>query len=961
MIRSARRLLLATAGAVILTGLPAMASAQDVAPAWPQATSDLPADEAVRFGTLPNGMRYALMANDTPPGQASLRLRIDAGSLHEGEDQLGLAHFTEHMLFNGTEEIPENDLLRILERRGLAFGADTNATTSFDQTFYRLDLPQTDDGTVDDALRILRQQVSSALMDPAAIDAERNVIVGEERTRNTPQLRSAIAQFGLLAEGQRLADRMPIGDLDIIRNAPAERFVAFYDAYYRPSRTTLIAVGDFDLDAMEAKIRDQFGDWTPRAADGPEPDLGQIADRDAETAILVEPGVVSNVQINWVRPPDLDPDSASERREDLIPALGLAVLSRRLGEMARADDPPFIQAGASTAGLFDTLELTTVLAVFNEGQHARAIQTLEQEQRRLTQYGVSQTELDREITEVRTALENAVATAPTRTTPGLANALLSNVNEDTVFTTPQTNLDQFNAAVDGLTAETVNAALPAVFAGEGPLTLIVSPVAIPEGEDGITQIIEASRQTPVEARADQADLQWPYAEFGAPGQVTDQREIAEIGATVVTFDNGSTLTVKPTDYREDQILVALRTGRGELAMPADQQSVLAIGSGVLTAGGLGQLTADDLERVLSGRVYSSGFSIGSDAFEFSGATRPEDLGLQMQVLTAYLTDPGVRPAPFEQIKAIFPQIIAQSSATPQGVFSLRSPELLASGDQRAAIPSAETLQSWNNDQLKAAITEALATGAVHVTMVGDVTVEDAIAATASTVGALPQRAAAPEPTATSAVRRFPQPVSEPVQLTHTGPAEQALAYVAWPATDAVTDHTEARTIDMLHRVMTLRALEEIRERQALTYSPSVDFSASQTFEDYGLISMAGLVTPENIQPFFAAAEAIAADLAANPIDQDELDRARRPEVEAQRQAQAGNAWWLSELSDIVEKPGDVGQITTAISDLEAVTPADIQAAAQRYLRPDTAWKATVVSENPPSTATPAPAAQPAGS
>lgn len=289
--RSPRHLLLLAASSLALMGgaaLPAVAlappptaAAQDAQPSqpWAQAASDIPADTAVRFGTLPNGMRYAIMKNATPPGQASLRLRIAAGSLMENEDQLGLAHFMEHMAFNGTTNVPENDLLRILERLGLAFGADTNAFTSFDQTAYTLELPRTNDETVDTSLRIMREQVSEALMKAEAIDEERGVIEGEERLRNTPGLRSTKAQLALLAPGQRLSNRLPIGDLSIIRSAPRERFVEFYNAYYRPERATMIAVGDFDVDQMEAKIKATFSDWKPKAADGPNPDLGNVAPR----------------------------------------------------------------------------------------------------------------------------------------------------------------------------------------------------------------------------------------------------------------------------------------------------------------------------------------------------------------------------------------------------------------------------------------------------------------------------------------------------------------------------------------------------------------------------------------------------------------------------------------------------------------------------------------------------------
>ena len=290
-------------------GLPAVAIAQ--APAatasvdgqptdpWGQTLSDIPADASVRFGVLPNGMKYAIMRNATPPNQAALRLRFDAGSLSETDAQKGLAHFLEHMAFNGSNNIPEGEMTKRLERLGLSFGGDTNAFTSFDQTAYTLNLPNTTDEVVETSLFVLRETASELLFDAAAVDAERGVIVGEERTRDVPGLRAAKAQFAFLAPGQRLADRFPIGDLNIIRTAPRDEFVDFYRKYYRPERATMIAVGDFDIDKMEAQIKAAFSNWDNPAADGPEPVLGEVQPRETETRIFQEPGLQSSTQIFW--------------------------------------------------------------------------------------------------------------------------------------------------------------------------------------------------------------------------------------------------------------------------------------------------------------------------------------------------------------------------------------------------------------------------------------------------------------------------------------------------------------------------------------------------------------------------------------------------------------------------------------------------------------------------------------
>lgn len=954
--RSARRLLLLVAASttVLLAASPALAQAQ-VQPSdpWAQAASDIPADANVRFGVLPNGMQYAIMRNATPAGQASLRLRIDAGSLMENEDQLGLAHFMEHMAFNGTTNIPENDLLRILERLGLAFGADTNAFTSFDQTAYLLELPRTNDETVDTALRIMREQVSEALMAPAAVDAERGVIEGEERMRNTPQMRIAKAQFGLLASGQRLANRLPIGDLNIIRTAPRDRFVEFYNAYYRPNRATFIAVGDFDVEVMEGKVRAAFESWTPEAADGPDPDLGQIAARGPETRILVEPGIQSSVDINWIRPPDLDPDTVAERRESLIRNLGLAVLTRRLGELARADSPPFVSANASTATVFDSLSAGSVSANFNPGGLTRALETIEQEQRRLVRFGITQAELQREITDNRTRLQNAVTAAATRSTPALANGLLGAANERNVFASPATSLDLFNATVEGLTPDQVTAAVRPVFEGQGPVVMITSPVAIEGGEAAVTAALEASRQVAVTARVDDAALEWPYTDFGTPTRPSARAEIADLGVTRVDFPNGVRLFVKPTDFRDNQILVNVRTGIGELALPTDRVTAMTLANSVMGPGGTSKLTMDQLTRVLSGKTYSVNAGIATDAYTLSGATRPEDLQLEMQVLTAYLVDPGLRVAPFELARSQFPAQLAQLRATPGGVLGRDLGELISSGDQRDAMPTEEEIAAMSIEEVRAGVTEGRSRGPIDIVVVGDVTVDAAIATVANTFGALPDRGPQAEPLAGSDVRRFPAPTAEPVQLKHEGPGEQAIGLIGWPTTDSIGDKLEARQLSILNAVVQLRLNEEVREKLGIAYSPGSGASSSSVFPDYGYLLMLAETRPENLPTLFTAFESIAASLRDTPISDDELLRARAPVVESLRRNQADNGYWVGQLAEAGRRPETFDEIRSHVTDYETVTSADIQRLARQYLTADKAWRLTITSDNPAAPAAPA--------
>jgi zinc protease len=969
MISPRRLLLLAASSAALLAGaaLPAYAQtapAAASAPAtpsdpWAQTASDLTPDAAVRFGVLPNGMRYAIMHNATPPHQAALRLRIDAGSLSERDDQQGLAHFLEHMAFNGSTHIAEGDMTKNLERLGMSFGGDTNAQTSFDQTFYQLNLPNTSDEVVDASLFSLREVASELLFDSGAVDRERGVIEGEERTSDSPGLRSLKALLPFLAPGQRLADRLPIGDLNIIRTAPRDRFVDFYKAYYRPERATLIAVGDFDVDAMEAKIRAKFGDWSNPAANGADPDLGHIQPRQPETLIHVEPGAQSSAQIFWTVPHDDSPDTSVERRKLVVRSLAAAVLNRRLSDITRQPNPPFLSAGGGYQSLFNALDAGSLSVSYNPGEWKPAIAAAEQEQRRLVQYGVSQSELDRELTEFRTALTAVAAGAATRQTAGLAGGLVDAVNNNEVFTNPNDDLKRFNAIAPTITVDEVNAAARKTFSGNGPLVFVTSPTAIEGGEAAVTAALEASRQTPVSAPVIAADVQWPYTSFGTPAQPSGQSEIADLGATLVTFPNGVRLTVKPTTFADKQILVTVRVGNGYLDLPTDRPTPVTWAAGSeLTEGGLGKLTTIQLEQVTAGNVVGVNFGADQNAFQFGGSTRPEDLNLQMQLMAAYFTDAAWRPEPFARTRGAFPQALTQARAVPAGAFSLAAAGLLAGGDPRFGLPTEQQIAAASLDDLRQTVNQSISRGPIEIVIVGDVTVADAIASVGSTFAALPKREPAVTPSPQALHVAFPAPTASPVELHHTGLPTQALGYVAWPTVDSIGDRRPARIVNLLARVLQLRVTDEIREKQGAAYSPGAAATSSLVFPDYGYVFIQVETPPEALPVFFQTADAIAAGLRDAPVSEDELNRARLSAIESIRRSQAGNGYWLGALKGVQTDPTQIEAIRTVISDLEAITPADLQKAAQTYLEPGRAWRAQVTSETP-AAPTAAPTAAPA--
>jgi zinc protease len=930
------------AGGLIAALAAASPAAQPAAqaPAAAAARPSLRPDPAIRFGMLPNGMRYQILRNATPPHNASLRLRIDVGSMYERDEQRGLAHFIEHMVLNGTKNVPEGEFVHRLERAGLKFGPDTNATTDFRQTVYMLDLPETDPATVDTALFLLREVAGEASFAPAAIDSERGIVLSEERTRATPQLRNAEDELAYLLKGDVLPTRLPIGLPDIIRTAPRDRFTALYDAYYRPERATLIAVGDFDVDAMEAKIRAQFGSWKGRGRAGAELPAAAIAPRSAESHVFVEPGVPTRVSLSWVRAPDLRPDDRAARIERLTGQLGLQILNRRLERIASSGNAAFIAAAAIRTNQSQRADVTQLIGIAQPGKWQAALAAVEQEQRRALQFGFAQSELDREVAELRAALTAAAKGAATRPSARLAQAMVDSANEGKIFTSPADDLALFEEAVKGLTAERVTDATRALFAGGGPLVYLTSPTPVEGGERALLAAYTQSHGTAVAQGAVQQAQAWPYASFGKPGAVAERKEIASLGVTTVRFANGVRLTVKPTSFRDDEILVAVRAGHGQLDVPGDRPNpAWALNGGAFTLGGLGRIGFEDLQQALSSSVYEANFQVAEDAFQLLGKTRPQDFATQLQVLAAYTADPAFRPTGWDRLRGLSGTIHDQLASTPEGVFQRDSGKLLHGGDPRWALPSREEMAAADISSARSLLAEPLKSGPLEVIVVGDVTVDEAVRQVAATFGALPPRVAA-EPSPAALRTAFPAPGL--VRLTHNGRADQGLAMIAWPTVDFYADQKQTRTLNLLGQVLQLRLIDEIREKQGTTYSPNASHSPSETFPGYGFMAAQIEAPPEKLDGFLADAARIAADLRDRPINADELQRARKPLVEGITRQRASNEWWLSELGAVQTRPGVAASIEHGLEQYEAVTPADLQAAARRFLVDSKAWKLEVV-------------------
>lgn len=897
---------------------------------WPHDVSDVQPDPSVRYGVLPNGMRYALMRNTQPASNISLRLRIAAGSLQETDPQRGLAHFMEHMAFNGSKNVPEGEFVKLLQRKGLAFGAHTNAYTSTDETVYMLELPKNDADIVDTGLMLFREIGDRLTLDPAAIDREKGVVLSELRTRNTPEFRAFEARWKLWYEGQRQADRLPIGTAETIKGATRDLLADYYARYYRPERTLLVAAGDFDVAAMEAKIKAKFSDWQAQGAPTADPQQGPVKERGLTAASRVETNLPESITVSWFQPSDDATDTAKERELNAQRALAFEVVNRRFSRIERERDAPFVAANIGRSVTRGASAGVTLSISARPGQWRRALTVAEQEVRRALTHGFHDSEVAREVKEWRAGLEDSVAKAGTRHTSNLADAIVSEFSNRGVFSHPNVDLALFERYAATLTAETASARLREMVAGQGPIVFVSSGQAIAGGDTAIASAFEDSRKADVAAPSKQESKPFPYADFGAPGQIAERAEIDDLEVTTLRFANGVRLNVKKTAFESDTIYIGARFAGGYIHMPRDKIGLdWALPFGFME-GGLKRLTPDELEEALTGKIVSTGVGMDEEAFEFGGRTNARDLKLQLQVMAAFATDPAYRTNGMERLQAAAENFIKQYSSSPGRVLSRETPALLRSGDPRWAFPTLKQMQALKIEDVERTLQPVLDGAPIEITIVGDVKIDAAIAAVGATFGALKPRADKLTERPGARDVRFP-PAAASRKFTHEGRADQASAYVAWPGPDFFSSPRRARTISLMREIMKVRLIEEFRENQGATYSPSVSTWYSGALTDFGYITASAETRPDLVEGFYATVNEIVGELKAGKFDDDVIRRARAPLIESIETDRRSNGFWTGALEDIQTAPHALASIRSQLSDLQSISKDEIVAAAKTYL------------------------------
>lgn len=913
---------------------------------WAFEPSDLALDPGFRFGKLANGMRFILRRNATPPGTAQVRMDIAAGSLDESETERGFAHYVEHMAFNGSAHVPEGEMIKLLERDGLAFGADTNAQTSFEQTLYMLDLPRTDPKLLDTALMLLRETASELSFDPAAVARERGVVLSELRDGEGYALANARDSMAFLYPRAHYPQRLPIGTVQTLNAASAEALKAFWARNYVPAKTTLIVVGDFDADRVEAAIRARFDTWMPAPAPL-RPDEGRVLPRQkGQTRIHLDPALSERINVSRHGPWLDEPDTIATRRRLLLRQIGYGVINRRLLRMARAPSPPFRGAGFGTSPVFRIGRTTNLVIDTADRGWQRGLSSAAETYRSAIAGGFTEAEIAEQMAGIRTGIENLVASADTRSNSALVGIALSLLRDDKVPTTPASVLERYNQFAPSITPATVLAALrDEAVPLEKPLLRFQGRFAPEGGAAALRATWDAAKRNPVITATDPITGTFAYTDFGPPGRVVADSTEPGYGVRLVRFANGVRLNLKRTDLEADRIFARLTLDGGELLETKDNPLAVDMAS-MLSTGGLGKHTQDDLQTLLAGRSVSNGVVASGDAFVSTALTTRRDLALQLQLLAATITDPGFRPEADALYRQSMSNFFARLDATPSSALSNRLPGILSGGDPRFTLQPAEDYQRLTFAKLKQDIGDRLAHGAIELTLVGDFDPDAAIALAAGTFGALPAREAEFQPREAARQRSF-TPARGLTTIRHKGEPNHALVRYVWPTTDD-SDPVAAMTLELLQEVTGIAVLDTVREALGKSYSPGASSSLSRVWRGWGTFAVSASVDLADVAATRASIETTIATLAAQPTDPDVLSRARAPMRERLDNLLKTNGGWLALIERAQSQPTRLDRYRQARARLDALTGADVQAMAKRYLAPEKAVIALVLPDSSPA-------------
>lgn len=896
---------------------------------------NIPVDPSVKIGTLSNGMKYYIKKNVLPEKKVEFRLAINAGSILEDENQRGLAHFMEHMNFNGTKNFPDNKLVDFLQSIGVKFGQHLNAYTGFDETVYMLPVPLDKPGNLDAGLKVMEDWAFNTTLSDEQINRERGVVLEELRLGLGPDKRMMDKYLPKLLYKSQYAERLPIGKKEVLENFKPDLIRKFHQDWYRPNLMAIVVVGDINVDEIEKKIKNNFSQYKNPSKPRERKSFDLPNHQEAMVAIETDPdatdsGVQFIIKDSEVYQPDI---TVQQYDHSVAESLVNMMLNSRLAELVNSANPPFTYGSVYHGGTFArSKEAFQGAAATKDGDQLNGLKVLLEEVERAKRFGFTQSELDRAKDQMLSSYEWAYNNKDKNQSGELIDGYVNHFLRQEPIPGITWGYEHIKEILPTIALEQTNRIIKKLVKDDSRVIVITGPK-----KDNITMPTEGMVLKTFDA-VKMADLK-PYEEktkteslikpFKSEGKITKTEADAKLGTTTWTLSNGAKVTFKKTDFKDDEIVFAAIGLGGVSVIPDTDYNKTKYAFDALLEAGLAGLSKTDLAHYLAGKQVSASAYVGGLTEGVSGTSSKKDLKTAMELIYACFTDLNYNPDAFNAYKAKKSAMLANVDSDPQYYFSNEYSKFINQKNPRF-IGLEPTEKDWANTDYKMAYDiykqKFANAGNFHFYFVGNIDEAQLKNEVLQYIASLP---------ATGKSSTFKDTGYRPVEGGYTkvykkGKEPKSLVAISYSG-EAPYNEKEAFALSALGEVATIKILEKLREDESGIYGGGASGSFMKipySAYDFNINFPCG---PENVDKLTKSVIAELQKLIDKGPEQKDLDKYKEGEYNEYNTSLKNNGFWLQGISQNQVDSSDKYAILNYPDKVKALTVKDLQDVAKKYL------------------------------
>ena len=909
-----------------------------------QALQDtIPFDPAVKTGTLPNGLKYYVRKNGRPANRVLLRLAVKTGSLDEADDQLGLAHVLEHMAFNGSEHFKPGELISYFESVGARLGPHVNAQTGFEDTIYMLDLPSDKPDVVQKGMYAFSDFAGGLWLDPKEIDKERGVVIEEWRGGLGASSRVRDKQIPVLFYHSRYAERLPIGKPDILRSFKPERLRAFYDTFYRPDMMAVVAVGDMDPQKLEEMIKATFGGLKARTPAPAERKVEVPLHKETLISVVTDTEITQSSVSLLRKRPRSPTGKVVDYRRSLVQQFFEQMLNDRFDEITRRADAKFLGAGMFGEGLSKDVEAEALGANVVDGGITAGLTAVALEAKRAREFGFTPGEFDRVKKSMAAYYERAYNERDKTESGSFAGEYVTHFLEGEPAPGIEYEFKLVQQLLPGITVEEVTALGKTLLGEDSRVILATSPekpgIKVP-AEEELKAALASAESTAVTPWKETTVTRELVEHKPEPAAITSTRTVDEIGLTIVKFANGVEAWLKPTDFKNDQVLFALQAlGGTSLAPPSDFIDA-SLASTYVTLSGIAGLKAVDLQKMLTGKIAGASPFASLSTHGFNGSAVPAQLETALQLLYARFTEPGDDPEVLDLMKRQLAAAVANRLDNPETVFGDKVEEINTSNHYTSKPLTPAQVNTLDRAKMIQFYKQRFSNAADFTFfMVGAFKIDEAMPLLQRYVGGLPSTGT-PASNFKDVGIAFPTKVEKAtVEKGREPKSETVISFFADPPGD---DPLEMERTLAATDVLEIALRDILREELGQTYTVSVDLAQGLPQRGGGHIEVSFGAAPENIEKMAARVTQEVKRMQDEGPSEDLLNRAKETARRNYETQLKQNNYWLQRFEAVKIWGQDPPMIAHRVERINALTTQSVRDAFRKYFPADRTTVVTLV-------------------